>query len=181
LAVWDSDEEEVLKKSFAPKKNKWAKCVVIYNAFRPIELEEDLDLYNVHKDEMDGVAEILEIKVTKVDIYDLEPRGIIVVRTTDFDDAKKLMNYVNNTKKLYQPYDDPFPKRRLWAEILEDRPKFRKSKEALISDDEDDMPLPQGKVAKDETKAVEDEVKAVKDEVNVTKDDVKVTKDDNDD
>jgi hypothetical protein len=202
--VWDSDDEDVVKKTFAPKPNKWAKCVVIGNVFRPFELEEDVNLYNEHKDEFSDIAKELGAQVTKVDIYDREPAGIIVVRTTDFDDAKKLMNHINNLNVLYRPHDH-MPKRELWAKILEDRPKFRKNKETIISDDEDDMPYPQAKVTKDEVKAVESEikdevkmtedgdktmddgVKVTADEVNVikndvkTKDDVKATKGDTDD
>jgi HIV Tat-specific factor 1 len=149
LATWDSDDEEEVKKTYAPKKNKWAKYVVIINAFRPIDFDDDVDLYNHHKDEMTYVAEVVEIEVTKVEIYDLEPRGIIVVRTKDFDSAEKFRDYINNNNKPYKIYDHQ-EDRKLVAYIPDERPKFRKSKEAPVSDDEDDKPLPQVKVKKDD-------------------------------
>lgn len=116
LAEWSDNEEEV-EKTYAPKVNKWAHNAIVWNAFRPFELQDDPDAYNEIMEDMKEAAEDVG-PITKCVIYDKEPAGVIVIRFTEIDNAKKFMLQVNG-----RGYNE----RHLEVTIAEDRPKFRKS------------------------------------------------------
>lgn len=133
LAEWSDNEEEV-RQAFAPKKNKWAKNAIIQGVFRPWELEEDEDAYNEIRDLVQEKAEKYGGEVTKIIIYDREPRGIVLVRFKTLESAERFQKSpVNNSKVDGRP---------VTIELAEDRPKFLKSKREdhveLLSPSEDE-------------------------------------------
>jgi HIV Tat-specific factor 1 len=120
LAEWSDNEEEV-KEVFAPKKNKWAKVVIIKHAFTLEELEEDAAAYLDIKDDMREEAELFG-EVTNVTLYDKEPQGIITIRFKEFESAEKCRDAWNVT-------------------IAEDRVKFKKSARNEEQDSSDEERL----------------------------------------
>jgi HIV Tat-specific factor 1 len=130
LAEWSDNEEEV-KEVFAPKKNKWAKVVIIKHAFTLEELEEDAAAYLDIKDDMREEAELFG-EVTNVTLYDKEPQGIITIRFKEFESAEKCRDAWNGRN---------FAKRKLEVTIAEDRVKFKKSARNEEQDSSDEERL----------------------------------------
>ena len=116
LAEWSDNEEEVAQ-TFASKKNKWAKIVIIKRAFTLEELEEDVGAYIEIKDDMRDVGEKYG-DVTNCTLYDKEAEGIVTVRFREFEAAEAFV-------KGYQgkSYDG----RKLELSLAEDKPRFKKS------------------------------------------------------
>ncbi|KAF2686527.1 hypothetical protein K458DRAFT_402140 [Lentithecium fluviatile CBS 122367] len=125
LSEW-SDNEEQVKETYAPKKNKWAKMAIVKNAFTLDMLEEDARAILETKEDMREAAGKFG-EVTKTVLYDLEPEGIVVIRFKDFEAAEAFKAGFNG--KNYN--DGP-----LEIAIAEDRPKFKKSKNKDDSDDD---------------------------------------------
>jgi HIV Tat-specific factor 1 len=130
LAEWSDNEEEV-KEVFAPKKNKWAKVVIIKHAFTLEELEEDAAAYLDIKDDMREEAELFG-EVTNVTLYDKEPQGIITIRFKEFESVEKCRDAWNGRN---------FAKRKLEVTIAEDRVKFKKSARGEEQDSSDEERL----------------------------------------
>ncbi|KAF1968654.1 hypothetical protein BU23DRAFT_583172 [Bimuria novae-zelandiae CBS 107.79] len=127
LADWSDDDEEELQKIFAPKKNKYAKYVIIKNAFTLEELEDEEDegaVLEIKQDMREAAEKFGE--VTKVVLYDKEPEGILTVRFKEFDHAEAFVKAFNGRG---------YSGRKVQLSIADDRPKFRKSGK----EDEDDI------------------------------------------
>ncbi|PVI07093.1 hypothetical protein DM02DRAFT_351290 [Periconia macrospinosa] len=116
LADWSDNEEEV-KKTYAPKKNKWAKMCIIKNVFQLHQLEEEDAAVLEIKEDMRDEAEKYGT-VTKVVLYDKEPEGIVSVRFSDFKGAEEFCARANGKRYNGGP---------LKISIAEDRPRFKKS------------------------------------------------------
>ncbi|EUC29347.1 hypothetical protein COCCADRAFT_8441 [Bipolaris zeicola 26-R-13] len=116
LNEWSDNEEEVAE-AFAPKKNKWAKVVIIKHAFTPAELDEEPEAYLEIKEEMREAAEEYG-EVTNCTLYDKEPEGIVTVRFREFEPAEKFM--ADYQGRGYQ-------RRKLALSLAEDKPRFKKS------------------------------------------------------
>lgn len=116
LAEWSDNEEEVAEK-YAPKKNKWAKVVVLKYTFTLEELAEDAANYLEIKDDIREEAERFGT-ITNVTLYDKEADGICTVRFREFEDAEKFCKHANGK---------PFAYRKLEAWLAQDKPKFKKS------------------------------------------------------
>lgn len=116
LNEWSDNESEVAE-AFAPKKNKWAKVVIIRHAFTPAELDEEPEAYLEIKEEMREAAEEYGT-VTNCTLFDKEPEGIVTVRFKEFEPAEKFMND-------YQGRG--YSGRKLKLELAEDKPRFKKS------------------------------------------------------
>ncbi|KAI8936288.1 hypothetical protein NX059_006709 [Plenodomus lindquistii] len=135
LAEWSDNEEEVAE-VYAPKKNKWAKVVVMKYAFTLEELERDVGAYLEIKEDIREEAETFG-PVTNVTLFDKEPEGICSVRFREFDDAEKFCARINGRK---------FAGRSLEVWLAEDKPKFKKSARGEEPDSEEEENL--AKVAK---------------------------------
>ncbi|KAF2856313.1 hypothetical protein T440DRAFT_485424 [Plenodomus tracheiphilus IPT5] len=135
LAEWSDNEEEVAE-AYAPKKNKWAKVVILKYAFTLEELEEDAANLLDIKEDIRTEAETFGA-VTNVTLYDKEVDGICSVRFREFEDAEKFRARSNGRK---------FASRKLEAWLAEDKPKFKKSARVEEPDSEDEERLE--KVAK---------------------------------
>ncbi|KAF1951444.1 hypothetical protein CC80DRAFT_508862 [Byssothecium circinans] len=116
LAEWSDNEEEV-EKTYAVKKNKWAKMCVIKNVFILEDLEEDVSAILEIKEDMREAAEKCG-EVTNVILYDLEPEGVVVVRFKDFEGAEMFRDKFNG-----KGYNNA----KLSVTIADDRPRFKKS------------------------------------------------------
>ncbi|KAL6706488.1 hypothetical protein ACN47E_005427 [Coniothyrium glycines] len=130
LAEWSDNEEEVTE-TFAPKKNKWAKVVVIKKAFTLAELDEDDGAYLEIKEDFREEAE-KHGSVTNVTLYDKEEDGILSVRFRDFESAEKFRDATNGRW---------FDRRQLDVSIAEDKPKFKKSARGEEPDSEEEERL----------------------------------------
>ena len=126
LAEWSDNEDEV-EKTYAPKKNKWAKMCIIKNVFILEDLEEDVSAILEIKEDMREAAEKCG-DVTNVILYDLEPEGIVVVRFRDFEGAEAFRERYNG-----KGYNNA----KMAVSIADDRPKFKKSGKNKDGDDED--------------------------------------------
>lgn len=131
LAEWSDDDEEEIHKTFAPKKNKWAKFVIIKNAFtiEQINDEEDKGAILEIKEDMRAAAETFG-EVTKVVLYDKEPEGILTVRFKEFEQAEAFVQAFNGKGYNHQ---------KLQLAVADDRPKFQKSNNDDDSDVEDNV------------------------------------------
>lgn len=120
-----------MQKTFAPKKNKWAKFVIIKQAFTldQINDEEDEGAILEIKDDMRSAAEQFG-EVTKVVLYDKEPEGILTVRFKEFADAESFVNAFNG-----KGYNSA----KLQLRVADDRPRFQKSTKEDTSDVEDNV------------------------------------------
>ena len=116
LNEWSDNESEVAE-AFAPKKNNWAKAVIIRHAFTPAELDEEPEAYLEIKEEMREAAEEYGT-VTNCTLFDKEPEGVVTVRFKEFEPAEKFMND-------YQGRG--YSGRKLKLELAEDKPRFKKS------------------------------------------------------
>jgi HIV Tat-specific factor 1 len=132
LAEWSDNEEEVETK-FAPKKNKWAKNVIVKNMFSLSDLADDKDLYNEIVDDVREAGERFG-EITKCVLYDEEPEGIVVARFKDFESAEAFQKKYDGRR---------WGDRQVKITIAEDRPKFKKSKRD--GDSDDDQPQKQQK------------------------------------
>ena len=101
----------------APKKNKWAKVVIIRNIFDLEQLEEDAGAYLEIKEDMRDEAETFG-DVTNVTLFDKEEDGIIAVRFKEFESAEKFKDAIHGRH---------FGGRKLEVSLAEDKPRFRKS------------------------------------------------------
>ncbi|KNG51319.1 splicing factor u2af-associated protein 2 [Stemphylium lycopersici] len=139
LNEWSDNEEEVAE-AFAPKKNKWAKVVIIKHAFTLAELDEEPEAYLEIKEEMREAAEEYG-EVTNCTLYDKEPEGILTVRFREFEPAEKFL--ADYQGRGYQ-------KRKLALSLAEDKPRFKKSAkgEEPDSEDEEQRPDKTGKAGK---------------------------------
>lgn len=127
LNEWSDNEEEVAE-AFAPKKNKWAKVVIIKHAFTPAELDAEPEAYLEIKEEMREAAEEYG-QVTNCTLYDKEPDGIVTVRFREFEPAEKFL--ANYQGRGYQ-------RRKLALSLAEDKPRFKKSARGEDVDSEDE-------------------------------------------
>ncbi|KAJ4367394.1 hypothetical protein N0V83_006976 [Neocucurbitaria cava] len=130
LAEWSDNEEEVAE-TFAPKKNKWAKVVIVKYAFTLEELDEDEEAYLDIKDDMRSEAE-KHGSVTNVTLFDKEEAGIVTVRFREFEAAEMFRNVVHGKNYAY---------RKLEATIAEDKPRFKKSARGEEPDSEEEERL----------------------------------------
>ena len=101
----------------APKKNKWAKVVIIRNIFDLEQLEEDAGAYLEIKEDMRDEAETFG-DVTNVTLFDKEEDGIIAVRFKEFESAEKFKDAIHGRH---------FGGRKLEVSLAEDKPRFKKS------------------------------------------------------
>ncbi|KAF2447788.1 hypothetical protein P171DRAFT_231788 [Karstenula rhodostoma CBS 690.94] len=131
LAEWSDDDEEDIQKTFAPKKNQWAKFVIIKKAFTldQINDEEDEGAMLEIKEDMRTAAEQFG-EVTKVVLYDKEPEGILTVRFKEFEEAEAFVNAFNG--KGYNS-------EKLELSVADDRPRFKKTNRDDVSDVEDNV------------------------------------------
>jgi HIV Tat-specific factor 1 len=116
LAEWSDNEEEVAQ-AFAPKKNKWAKVVIIKGAFTFEDLEEDDAAYLEIKEDMREAAEKFG-DVTNCTLYDKEKDGYVTVRFKEFEPAEKFVEAFQGKG---------YSKRKLQLSIAEDKPRFKKT------------------------------------------------------
>ncbi|KAF1939544.1 hypothetical protein EJ02DRAFT_254864 [Clathrospora elynae] len=117
LAEWSDNEEEVAQ-VFAPRKNKWAKVVIIKNVFDMKELEEEDEAsYLDIKEDMRFMAEKFG-DITNCTLYDKEPEGIVTVRFRDPDSAEAFKDGAK---------DKTYDKRKLEFIIADEKPRFKKS------------------------------------------------------
>ncbi|CAO2650447.1 Nn.00g017390.m01.CDS01 [Neocucurbitaria sp. VM-36] len=136
LAGW-SDNEEQVAEAFAPKKNKWAKFVVIKHAFTLKELDEDAGAYLEIKEDMRTEAE-KHGDVTNVTLFDKEEDGIVTVRFREFESAEAFRDAVDGRD---------YARRKLEATIGETKPRFKKSARGEEPDSEEEERLE--KIAKE--------------------------------
>lgn len=131
LADW-SDNDEESAEILAPKRNKWAKYVILKHAFTLEELEEDDAAYLEIKEDFREEAEKHGV-VTNVTLFDKEKDGIVTVRFSEFDAAASFCAASDGRG---------FAGMKLVATLAEDRPKFKKSQkgdpEPKDADDEED-------------------------------------------
>lgn len=130
LAEWSDNEEEVAE-TFAPKKNKWAKVVIVKKAFTLAELDEDEAAYLDIKDDFRVEAE-KHGSVTNVTLFDKEQDGVMTVRFREFEAAEKFRNATHGRW---------FDHRQLECTLAEDKPKFKKSARGEEPDSDDDERL----------------------------------------
>ncbi|KAJ4296516.1 hypothetical protein N0V90_006561 [Kalmusia sp. IMI 367209] len=126
LAEWSDDDEDAVKQTYAPKKNKWAKMVIIKKAFQLEDLEEDAAAILEIKEDMRNAAEKYG-EVTKVVLYDREPEGILSVRFKEFEEAEAFCKAYNG-----KGYNND----KLQLSIADDRPRFKKTSKENASDDD---------------------------------------------
>lgn len=136
LAAWSDNEEEVAE-TFAPKKNKWAKVVIIKHAFTLEELDEDAGAYLEIKEDMRTEAE-KHGSVTNVTLFDKEEAGIVTVRFREFESAEEFRDAVHGRAYAH---------RKLEATIGEEKPRFKKSARGEEPDSEEEERLE--KIAKE--------------------------------
>lgn len=129
LAEWSDNEEEV-KETYAPKKNKWARVCIVKHAFSLDEIEEDAEVILDVKEDMRKEAE-KHGEVTNVTLFDEEKDGILTIRFKEFEAAESFQKACNGRQ-----YGS-----RLEVTIAEDRPKFKKSAKAQEPDSEDEERL----------------------------------------
>lgn len=127
LAEWSDNEEEVAE-AFAPKKNKWAKFVVIKHAFTLAELEEDVAAYLEIKEDMREEAEKYG-SVTNVTLFDKEETGIVAIRFREFEAAEKFRDASHGRN---------FGGRKLEVTLAESKPRFKKSSRDEEEDSEEE-------------------------------------------
>ncbi|KAH7388709.1 hypothetical protein BKA66DRAFT_56725 [Pyrenochaeta sp. MPI-SDFR-AT-0127] len=127
LAEWSDNEEEVAE-TFAPKKNKWAKVVIMKYVFTLDELEEDDAAYLDIKEEVREEAE-KHGSVTNVTLFDKEKDGIMTVRFREFEAAESFRAASDGRN---------FARRKLEVTLAEDKPKFRKSAREEEPDSEEE-------------------------------------------
>lgn len=132
LAEWSDNEEEVAE-AYAPKKNKWAKVVVVKHAFTLKELEEDVGAFLEIKEDMREEAEKHGV-VTNVTLFDKEEDGICTIRFRDFEAAESFRAATHGRS---------FAHVKLEAWLAEDKPKFKKSARGEELDSEDETRLEQ--------------------------------------
>jgi len=130
LAEWSDNEEEVAE-AYAPKKNKWAKVVVVKHAFTLKELEEDVGALLEIKEDMREEAE-KHGAVTNVTLFDQEKDGICTIRFRDFEAAESFRAATHGRS---------FARVKLEAWLAEDKPKFKKSARGEELDSEDEARL----------------------------------------
>jgi HIV Tat-specific factor 1 len=120
-----------VQKAFAPKKNKWAKFVIIKKAFTLDQVNdpEDEGAILEIKEDMRSAAEKFG-EVTKVVLYDKEPEGVLSVRFKEFEEAEAFVKAFNG-----KGYNCD----KLQLSVADDRPKFQKSGRDDISDVEDNV------------------------------------------
>lgn len=131
LAEWSDDEEEEVQKTFAPKKNKYAKFVIIKRAFKIDEIEDDEDegaILEIKQDMREAAERFGD--VTNVVLYDKEPEGIVTVRFKEFEQAEAFVAAFNG--KGYN-------REKLQLSIAEDRPRFKKSGKDEEEDHEENV------------------------------------------
>ena len=128
LAEWSDDDEEIVRETYAPPRNKWAKVAIIRKAFTLAELAEDDAAILDIKEDMRQVAEECG-DVTKVVLFDKEPEGILTVRFRQFEQAEAFVEKVNGRGYSGQ---------KLQVTLAEDRPKFKKSAKGDMSDSEEE-------------------------------------------
>lgn len=129
LAEWSDDDEEDIQKTFAPKKNKYAKFVIIKYAFTIEDLEADAAAMLEIKEDMREAAEKFG-DVTNVVLYDKESDGIVAVRFKEFEAAEAFVAAYNG-----KGYDG----RKLQLSVADDRPRFKKSGKTEEEDLEDNI------------------------------------------
>lgn len=137
-----------MAETFAPKKNKWAKVVILKRVFTLKELDEEVEAYLEIKEDMRSEAE-KHGSVTNVTLFDKEKEGICTIRFREFDSAEKFRDAVQGRK---------FSGRYIEASLAEDKPKFKKTARGEEPDSEDEERLE--KVVAVEKKVVEEVVKA---------------------
>ncbi|KAF1840855.1 uncharacterized protein K460DRAFT_294821 [Cucurbitaria berberidis CBS 394.84] len=130
LAEWSDNEEEVAE-TFAPKKNKWAKVVILKYAFTIAELDEDDAAYLEIKEEIRDEA-AKHGSVTNVNLFDKEEAGIVTVRFREFEAAEKFRDASHGRL---------FASRNLEATLAEDKPRFKKSARGEEPDSEEEERL----------------------------------------
>ncbi|KAF1994611.1 hypothetical protein P154DRAFT_27248 [Amniculicola lignicola CBS 123094] len=129
--AWSSDEEA---EEVKPTLNKHAKIVIVRNVFTKPELDDDPTLISEIKEELIGTNSAKGREVTSVQVYDLEPEGIVTVKFKEFDHATAFLKQANG--RLWEGIEGVSENRYIKAELASDRPKFRKSRgdEAVQSD-----------------------------------------------
>ncbi|KAF2794906.1 U2 snRNP-associated protein Uap2 [Melanomma pulvis-pyrius CBS 109.77] len=127
LAEW-SDDDEIVKETYAAPKNKWNKFAIIKGAFTLKELEEDdAAILDIKGDMREAAEECGD--VTKVVLFDKEPEGILTVRFRQFEQAEAFVKKVHGRGYSGQ---------KLQVTLAEDRPKFKKSVKGDASDSEEE-------------------------------------------
>ncbi|KAF1831870.1 hypothetical protein BDW02DRAFT_504298 [Decorospora gaudefroyi] len=157
LAEWSDNEEEAAQ-VFAPKKNKWAKVVIIKKVFTLKSLEADERVYLECKEDMRSAAEKFG-EVTNCTIYDKEPEGIVTVRFREFEAAEQFCKHPHPT----------YNKRHLELSLAEEKPKFQKSAREEEPDSQEEEIFEKEAVKKEEIL----EKEAVKEEETLEKEAVK--------
>ncbi|CAN9308443.1 unnamed protein product [Alternaria alternata] len=129
LNEW-SDNEDYVAETLAPKKNKWAKVVIIRNIFDLEQLEEDAGAYLEIKEDMREAAEQYG-EVTNCTLYDREPEGVVTVRFREFEPAENFVAGFQGRR---------YNHRGLQLSLAEDKPKFKKSGRSDTPDSDDEAP-----------------------------------------
>jgi HIV Tat-specific factor 1 len=129
LNEW-SDNEDYVAETLAPKKNKWAKVVIIKNIFDLDQLEEDAKAYLEIKEDMREAAEQYG-DITNCTLYDKEPEGIVTVRFREFEPAENFVAAFQGRR---------YNHRNLQLSLAEDKPKFKKSGRSDTPDSDDEAP-----------------------------------------
>ncbi|KAH9865754.1 hypothetical protein J1614_009341 [Plenodomus biglobosus] len=130
LAEWSDNEDEIAE-VYAPKKNKWAKIVILKYAFTLKELDEDPAAFLDIKEEIRTEAET-HGPVTNVTLYDKEADGICAIRFREFADAETF---------CVRSHGRNFAGRKLEAWLAESKPKFKKSARGEEPDSEEEERL----------------------------------------
>ncbi|SMQ46672.1 unnamed protein product [Zymoseptoria tritici ST99CH_1A5] len=121
----DEDEEPIP----APRKSaSWEKLVIISNIFTLAQLEEDEELADdIHRDVLEDAETIGPVK--NVVVYDLEPRGICVIRFRDVESAQKCADAWDGRR---------YNGRAVRAGVPTEAVKFKRSLKTRKEDDEEE-------------------------------------------
>lgn len=120
-----------MQETFAPKKNQWAKFVIIKKAFTLDQINDETDagaILEIKQDMREAAERFGE--VTKVVLYDEEPEGVLTVRFKEFEGAEAFVKAFNG-----KGYNSD----KLQLRVADDRPQFRKSAKDDTSDVEDNV------------------------------------------
>ncbi|KAF2657510.1 hypothetical protein K491DRAFT_323337 [Lophiostoma macrostomum CBS 122681] len=134
LTDWDSGDEAASLIHNPPPVNKFAKNVIIKNAFSLEELDEDVQaISDIKEDFQEAGAEYGT--VTNVIVYDREPAGIVTVRFSEEAAAEQFAKKANGMQ--FGDRGDGV-QQYLTAYVAQDKPKFKKSGKGTESDEEEE-------------------------------------------